>query len=108
MKDPKFAPDSLFECESTHENVRQLAFACAIFQTHPETLHEKTEQRFLNVFWTRMHAEFPEASAEDIEWARNLLHRMRDHGFTDEQMDVIAEIASLDLLVAEEDSDPIV
>lgn len=87
----------------THEDVRHLAFACALIQTYPETLQEETEQRFLNVFWTRMHTEFPEASAEDIEWARNLLHRMRDHGFSDEQMDVIAEIASLDLLEAEED-----
>ena len=51
-----------------------------------------------------MNAEYPDASAEDIEWARNLLHRMRDHGFTDEQMDVIAKIASLDLLEAEEDT----
>ena len=84
-------------------SVRQLAFACAIFQTYPDTLKEETEQGFLNVFWTRMNAEHPEASAKDIEWARNLLHRMRGHGFTDEQMDVIAEIASLDLFEADED-----
>ena len=103
MKDPKFVPDNLFECESTHENVRHLAFACALFQTYPDTLKEETEQSFLNVFWTRMNAEYPDASAEDIEWARNLLHRMRDHGFTDEQMDVLAKIAALELLEADED-----
>ena len=97
------AKDDSARTGDTLMSVRHLAFACAIFQTHPDTLQEETEQRFLNVFWTRMHAEFPEASAEDIEWARNLLHRMRDHGFTDEQMDVIAEIASLDLFEADED-----
>lgn len=105
MKNPEFTTDNLFECESTHENARHLAFACALFLTYPDTLKEETEQSFLNVFWTRMNAEYPDASAEDIEWARNLLHRMHDHGFTDEQLDVIAEIASLDLLEAEEDTD---
>jgi hypothetical protein len=105
MNDPKFALDNLFDREPTHENVRNLAFACALFLTYPDTLKEETEQSFLNVFWTRMNAEYPDASAEDIEWASNLLHHMRDHGFTDEQMDVIAKIASLDLLEAEEDTD---
>lgn len=100
----QYAEDDSARTGDTLMSVRHLAFACALFHTYPETLREDMEQSFLNIFWTRMHAEHPEASAEDIEWARNLLHHMRDHGFSDEQMDVIAEIASLELLDSEDAS----
>lgn len=84
------------------EEGRRMALASAMIQTYPKTLEKKTETLFLNIFWTRLHAEFPEATSEEIEWARKQLNHLREPGVL-ERIDRIADITFAELSALEDD-----
>ena len=102
MKKPNLVP-----CDSReHEDARHQAFSIAFMQTYPETLKKESEQEFLNVFRSHLSSKFPESISEDVAWAQTLLSYMRDYGFSDDELDVIADIASLEVSALEQELIP--
>lgn len=86
----------------TLEEARSLALSSAMIQTYPDTLKKETESLFLRIFWTRMHAECPDATSEDIEWARKQLRHLREDGLSEETMDSIADLIMQEFSALEE------
>lgn len=85
------------ECDPDFCSDRQDAFLHAMMETYPGTLLSETEQAFLDAF-----QRYYDASPEDVEWARKQLRRKREHNLSDEALDEIAYLATLDVLASEE------
>lgn len=89
----------------TREDARHVALSSAIIQTYPDTKNEDTEDLFLRIFWTRMHAEYPDATSEDLEWAKKQLRYLRERCLSDETLDGIADLTTAELLVLDDEDE---
>lgn len=78
------------DCDPDFRDDRHEAFRHALFETYPNTLNPEAEQVFLSAF----QGYFGTENTEDLEWAKRKLHHLRENGFTNEEIDRIADLAT--------------